>query len=67
MVFDGEGHDTTPGPALFFMGSDDGHVGLKFPSEEDAFKWIDDAKYADFELLFLASSQGEITKLFFHN
>lgn len=51
MVFDSEPNDAKPGPALFFHGCDDGHMGMKFDSKEEALKWIEDCPYNDFEFM----------------
>lgn len=67
MVFDSEAGDAKPGPALYFMGCDDGHTGLKFESEAQAMQWLNDCPYGDFEFLFRDASNGVIPKLHFHN
>lgn len=67
MVFDSEGEEAQPGPALFFQGCDDGHTGLKFASKDDALKWVEDCPYHDFELMFRDAAAGTIPKLYYHN
>lgn len=53
MVFDSDytTGNKDPQPALFFMGCDDGHMGLTFKSKTAALQWIDDQKVTDFELM----------------
>ena len=62
MVFDhehkGQPFYDQPGPALFFMGCDDGHKGLKFESREAALKWIDDQTITDFDLLLNINAEN---------
>jgi hypothetical protein len=62
MVFDheheGQPFYNEPGPALFFMGCDDGHKGLKFASREDALKWIDEQIICDYEMLLTTEADN---------
>lgn len=46
------------GPALFFKGSDDGHMGIKFNSREQALQWIDEQPINDFELLISIDTEN---------
>jgi hypothetical protein len=66
MLFDSEPNDAVPGPALFFMGCDDGHMGMKFVSKEEALDWIKWCPYVDFNVLYQAYSERKIN-LYFHN
>lgn len=66
MLFISEPKDATPGPALYFMGCDDGSTGMKFESKEAALQWIKDCPYAEFEEFFLAQYEFKV-KLEYHN
>jgi hypothetical protein len=66
MVFDGEPEYAVPGHALFFLGCDDGHLGLKFEEKHKALQWIDDCPYVDFNQLYIAYTHGKVD-LLFHN
>jgi hypothetical protein len=50
-VFDSDKSDDDRGPALFFKGCDDGHMGLHFKDRDEALKWIDEQPITDFEFL----------------
>lgn len=70
--FDSDHSDDPKGPVLFFHGCDDGHMGLKFQSKEDALTWIDEYPLTDFELILerdaKASRSGEPSLSFqYHN
>jgi hypothetical protein len=67
MLFDSESNGSSPGPALFFHGCDDGHTGYKFKSEDDAMTWLRNCPYADFESMFSDACMGKYTNLEFHN
>lgn len=54
MIFDSEGDHAVAGPALFFRGCDDGHMGIKFETKADALQWLDACPYNDFEFLVQA-------------
>jgi hypothetical protein len=66
MVFDSEPIGATPSPALFFLGCDDGPLGMKFVSKEEALEWIKLCPYVDFNQLYIAYSERKID-FYFHN
>lgn len=66
MKFDSEHEYAAPGPALFFHGCDDGHLGVKFEEEWQAHKWLEECPYVDFNQLYIAYTQGKV-ELQYHN
>jgi hypothetical protein len=70
--FDSDNSDDNKGPVLFFHGCDDGHIGLKFTTKEDALKWIDEYPLTDYELILELDAKafraGQPTiGFFYHN
>jgi hypothetical protein len=66
MKFDSEHISAAPGPSLFFKGCDDGHLGVKFEEEWQAYKWLEECPYVDFNQLYLAYTQGKVELQFYN-
>ena len=67
MHFDSEDDTVEPGPALFFMGSDDGHMGLRFSTKIQALMWIEECTYVDFAQLLIDNWTTDKIQLHSHN
>lgn len=58
--------DAGSGPALYFMGCDDGHLGLRFDNREEAIEWIKTCPYVDYDHLYRDYGTGKV-KLLYRN
>ena len=59
-------------PALFFRGCDDGHLGLRFASRDEAMSWLQNCPYNDFAMMISDNEKNRqegksYIKFEFHN
>lgn len=53
-------------PVIYFLGCDDGSLGVKVNDEADAIDWIAKCPYVDFNQLFLALCNGKSELIYFN-